>query len=83
MSKTIVEWNDHATTLQSPTFFTMADNIVVRFISFRVRNNPLLFHFNAYCVLLFLHISYSFPFIHLFLLGINLITFSTTLLGFL
>ncbi|KEH40669.1 probable pectinesterase 29 [Medicago truncatula] len=41
MSKTIVEWNDHATTLQSPTFFTMADNIVVRFISFRNSyNNP-------------------------------------------
>ncbi|MCI49966.1 pectinesterase, partial [Trifolium medium] len=35
MNKTIVEWDDHATTSQSPTFFTMADNIVVKFITFK------------------------------------------------
>jgi pectinesterase len=37
MKKTIVEWDDHANTAQSPTFFTMADHIVVKFITFRVR----------------------------------------------
>lgn len=35
---TFVEWDDHETTSQSPTFSTMADNIVVKHISFRVRN---------------------------------------------
>ncbi|KAK7308633.1 hypothetical protein VNO77_42252 [Canavalia gladiata] len=40
--KTFVEWNDHNTTLQSPTFAAMADNLVVKSISFRNSyNNPI------------------------------------------
>ncbi|KAL5070949.1 hypothetical protein RYX36_021836 [Vicia faba] len=35
MSNTLVEWDDHATTVQSPTFFIMADNVVVKYITFR------------------------------------------------
>lgn len=35
--KSYVEWDDHDTTAQSPTFVIMADNIVVKSISFRVR----------------------------------------------
>jgi hypothetical protein len=38
MKKTIVEWDDHASTLQSPTFSAGADHIVVKFITFKVRN---------------------------------------------
>ncbi|MED6120907.1 putative pectinesterase 29 [Stylosanthes scabra] len=38
---TVVDWDDHAATSQSPTFSTMADNIVVKSISFRNSyNNP-------------------------------------------
>ncbi|XP_015946636.1 probable pectinesterase 29 [Arachis duranensis] len=38
---TLVDWDDHATTSQSPTFSTMADNVVVKSISFRNSyNNP-------------------------------------------
>ncbi|XLS80890.1 hypothetical protein HN51_046721 [Arachis hypogaea] len=37
--KTWVEWGDHNTTAQSPTFQSMADNIVVKSISFRVTNH--------------------------------------------
>ncbi|KAL4350986.1 hypothetical protein AHAS_Ahas10G0196800 [Arachis hypogaea] len=33
--RTWVEWDDHNTTAQSPTFQSMADNIVVKSISFR------------------------------------------------
>ncbi|KAK2453547.1 pectinesterase [Trifolium repens] len=41
MKKTIVEWDDHANTAQSPTFFSMADHIVVKFITFRnTYNDP-------------------------------------------
>ncbi|XP_004489925.1 probable pectinesterase 29 [Cicer arietinum] len=40
--KSYVEWDDHDTTAQSPTFVIMADNIVVKSISFRNSyNNPL------------------------------------------
>ncbi|KAK2453545.1 pectinesterase [Trifolium repens] len=35
MKKTIVEWDDHASTLQSPTFSAGADHIVVKFITFK------------------------------------------------
>ncbi|RDX83478.1 putative pectinesterase 29, partial [Mucuna pruriens] len=35
--RTFVEWDDHNTTSQSPTFAAMADNIVVKSMSFRVR----------------------------------------------
>ncbi|XP_020969185.1 probable pectinesterase 55 [Arachis ipaensis] len=37
--KTWVEWDDHNTTAQSPTFQSNADNIVVKSISFRVTNH--------------------------------------------
>lgn len=37
MSNTLVEWDDHSNTMQSPTFFTMADNTVVKYITFKVR----------------------------------------------
>jgi hypothetical protein len=47
---TIVEWDDHSSTFESPTFASFADNIVVKSISFRVRNNNLsitnTLHFN-------------------------------------
>jgi pectinesterase len=46
---TIVEWGDHSSTFESPTFTSFADNIVVKSISFRVRNNLLTtntLHFN-------------------------------------
>ncbi|XP_025685743.1 probable pectinesterase 55 [Arachis hypogaea] len=40
--KTWVEWDDHNTTAQSPTFQSNADNIVVKSISFRnTYNNPI------------------------------------------
>ncbi|KAK7273999.1 hypothetical protein RIF29_15068 [Crotalaria pallida] len=40
--KTIVVWDDHQSTSQSPTFATMADNIVVKCMSFRNSyNNPI------------------------------------------
>ncbi|XP_027362723.1 probable pectinesterase 29 [Abrus precatorius] len=40
--KTFVEWDDHDTTSQSPTFAAMADNTVVKSMSFRNSyNNPI------------------------------------------
>ncbi|XP_057425983.1 probable pectinesterase 55 [Lotus japonicus] len=41
-TKTLVEWGDHDTTSQSPTFSTMAEYIVVKYISFinSYNNNP-------------------------------------------
>ncbi|MED6194079.1 hypothetical protein PIB30_025328, partial [Stylosanthes scabra] len=40
--KTWVEWSDHNATAQSPTLQTMADNIIVKSISFRNSyNNPI------------------------------------------
>ncbi|XP_027913762.1 probable pectinesterase 29 [Vigna unguiculata] len=39
--RTFVEWDDHHNTSQSPTFVAMADNLVVKSISFRNSyNNP-------------------------------------------
>lgn len=35
--KTLVEWGDHDSTAQSPTFTAVADNVVVKCMSFRVR----------------------------------------------
>ncbi|XP_004498727.3 probable pectinesterase 29 [Cicer arietinum] len=41
ISNTFVEWDDHDNTAQSPTFYTMADNIVVKYISFKnTYNDP-------------------------------------------
>ncbi|XLT41582.1 hypothetical protein HN873_072874 [Arachis hypogaea] len=37
--RTWVEWDDHNTTAQSPTFQSNADNIVVKSISFRIINH--------------------------------------------
>jgi len=46
---TFVDWDDHASSAQSSTFTSMAINIVVKNISFRVRNKcPLLFL--NYCI---------------------------------
>ncbi|KAF7807344.1 putative pectinesterase 29 [Senna tora] len=40
--KTIVVWDDHDTVAQSPTFTSMADNVVVKCMSFRNSyNNPI------------------------------------------
>ncbi|CAJ1932720.1 unnamed protein product [Sphenostylis stenocarpa] len=40
--RTIVEWDDHDNTSQSPTFAAMADNIIVKSMSFRNSyNNPI------------------------------------------
>ncbi|KAJ1387838.1 Transmembrane protein [Sesbania bispinosa] len=40
--RTLVEWDDHDTTSESPTFSIMADNIVVKSMSFRNSyNNPI------------------------------------------
>ncbi|CAL0318590.1 unnamed protein product [Lupinus luteus] len=33
--KTFVEWNDHDSTFQSPTFSSIADNVVIKCMSFR------------------------------------------------
>ncbi|RYR24588.1 hypothetical protein Ahy_B02g058098 [Arachis hypogaea] len=50
--KTWVEWGDHNTTAQSPTFQSMADNIVVKSISFRnTYNNPINTNLRALCQL--------------------------------
>lgn len=35
--RTLVEWDDHNDISQSPTFAAMADNLVVKCMSFRVR----------------------------------------------
>jgi len=43
---TFVEWDDHASSGQSATFTTMANNTVVKSISFRVRNKCLLLFLN-------------------------------------
>lgn len=40
---TFVEWDDHDSSAESPTFTTMADNVVVKSISFRVRKQIALF----------------------------------------
>lgn len=40
---TFVEWHDHDSSAESPTFTTMADNVVVKSISFRVRIQIALF----------------------------------------
>ena len=37
--KTQVVWGDHETLAQSPTFKSSADNIVIKSMSFTVRNN--------------------------------------------
>jgi len=42
--RTFVEWDDHDNTSQSPTFVAMADNIVVKSMSFRVR----MFHLHCF-----------------------------------
>jgi len=58
--KTTVEWNDHGPISESATFSSMADNVVVKSISFRVRNNPPItkcFH---------LECKKNFPFIYAF-----------------
>jgi len=47
--RTFVEWDDHDNTSQSPTFAAMADNIVVKSMSFRVRMFHLLFLFKPFC----------------------------------
>ncbi|KAI4345369.1 hypothetical protein L6164_012499 [Bauhinia variegata] len=40
--RTLVVWGDHGTLLQSPTFTSMADNVVVKCMSFRNSyNNPI------------------------------------------
>ncbi|OIW01901.1 hypothetical protein TanjilG_15226 [Lupinus angustifolius] len=40
--KTFIEWDDHDSTFQSPTFASIADNVVVKCMSFRNSyNNPI------------------------------------------
>ncbi|XP_057740624.1 probable pectinesterase 55 [Arachis stenosperma] len=51
--RTWVEWDDHNTTAQSPTFQSMADNIVVKSISFRVTNHLYLINYIILCLFLF------------------------------
>ena len=52
--KTFVEWGDHDSSAQSPTFLTMANDIVVKTISFRVRYKCLLRFLNyLYCFFCF------------------------------
>lgn len=46
--KTIVVWDDHETIAQSPTFTLLADNIVVKCLSFRVNAKSLFLLVYAY-----------------------------------
>lgn len=45
--RTVVEWDDYLNTFESATFYSFADNTVVKSISFRVRTNIFLLLINV------------------------------------